>query len=81
MGTGSENKPQPAVDVMSGTMLRTDQQEEDTSERIKNFVKENFNIEDIRELELRPEDDISDDDGDEDQFKRNHMKISDLYDI
>ena len=65
---------------MSGSLIKTDQQEEDTSERIKSFVRDNFNIEDIRELELRPEDDDSDEE--EDEFlKSRHMRIDEMYDI
>ena len=36
----------------------------DPNERIKNFVWEKFNIDDIRELELRPVDEESEDEDD-----------------
>mmetsp|Transcript_13448 Transcript_13448/g.18392 ORF Transcript_13448/g.18392 Transcript_13448/m.18392 type:complete len:97 (-) Transcript_13448:3520-3810(-) len=66
--------------MMSGSLIRTDHLEENTSERIKNFVLEKFSVNDIRELELRPEDSESDDD--DDTFKSTrHKKIDELYDI
>mmetsp|Transcript_11378 Transcript_11378/g.14334 ORF Transcript_11378/g.14334 Transcript_11378/m.14334 type:complete len:97 (-) Transcript_11378:2894-3184(-) len=66
--------------MMSGSLIRTDHLEENTSERIKNFVLEKFSVNDIRELELQPEDSESDDD--DDTFKSTrYKKIDELYDI
>lgn len=44
------------------------------------FVRDNFNIDDIRDLVLRPEDDDSDEE--EDEFLNNkYTKIDEIYDI
>ena len=65
---------------MSGTLVKTDANEEDNSERIKMFIRENFNIEDIKDLVLRPEDDDSDEE--EDEFLNNkRTTIDEIYDI
>jgi len=65
-------------DVASGSLLQTDLQQ---SDRIRNFVQAKFNVEDIRELELKPVD--SDDDEDDDDAAKNTpgQKIDELYDI
>ena len=44
------------------------------------FVRDNFNIDDIRDLVLRPEDDDSDEE--EDEFLNNkYTKFDEIYDI
>ena len=54
-----------------------------TCERIQNFISEKFNVENIRELELRPADEESEEE-DEDltpKQKIQYPKIDDVYDI
>ena len=55
----------------------------DPSERIKNFIWDKFNVEDIRELEIKPIDEDSQDEESEETPKTNkHRKtIDELYDI
>ena len=54
----------------------------DPSERIKNFVWEKFNVEDIREIELRPADEDSADESEETpKADKKRNKIDELYDI
>ena len=55
----------------------------DPSERIKAFVWEKFNVEDIREIELRPADEDSADESEETpkMVKKKRPKIDELYDI
>lgn len=55
---------------------------QDASNRIRNFMWDQFNVEDIRELELRPVDSESEDEDEADnQPKRQRTRIDELYDI
>ena len=55
---------------------------DEASDRIKNFVWAKFNLDDIRELELRPVGEESDDDDDMNSKEMTqHRKIDELYDI
>ena len=55
---------------MSGTLIKTEHLVDgEQNDRINNFIFEKFNVEDIRELEMRPEDSESDDDDEDGTFK------------
>jgi len=73
-----------AGEVTSGTLLKTDAVINDESDRIRNFIWEKFNVDDIRELELRP-DDSSDEEEEDDECEtpkaKPGQKIDELYDI
>ena len=61
------------------TVLDTEQIVQDPKERVYNFVREKFNIEDIRELELRPLDEESE--GEETPTNTNQVDLKKLDNI
>ena len=61
------------------TVLDTEQIVQDVKERVYNFVREKFNIEDIRELELRPLDEESE--GEETPTNTNQVDLKKLDNI
>ena len=64
------------------TVVETEQIIQDPKERIQNFVREKFNIEDIRELELRPLDEESEGDETPTNTDRvDHQKLDNIYDV
>ena len=77
----SNDLEKTANEMMSGTLLKTDAVTNDQSDRIRNFIWEKFNIDDIRELELRPDDESDDDDDPETPKSSIGQKIDELYDI
>ena len=62
------------------TLMTTDQFVVDQSMRIRNFMWEQFNVDDIRELELRRADSESEEE-DGDVTPKRRTKIDELYDI
>lgn len=68
-GAASKNGAAPSAtdDIMSGSLIKTENiVNNEYKERIKNFIWEKFDVEDIRELEMRPLEGESDDDEDDD---------------
>jgi len=53
----------------------------DPSQRIDAFLWEKFNVDDIRELELRPVEEESEEEGEGTEIKKIRMKIDELFDI
>ena len=62
-GIGAGPAPGASEEIISGSLLKTENiVNNEYKERIKNFIFEKFDVEDIRELEMRPESDDSDED-------------------
>ena len=84
MAKKDEEVPTPANEDESGIVKTETIIMEDPSDRIKNFVWEKFNIDDIRELELRPVEEESDDEEDLANNSKEmiqYRKIDELFDI
>ena len=62
-------------------MMATDQLIQEPTNRIRNFMWDKFNVEDIRQLELRPIDSDSEDEDDLDPTQKRWKTIDELYDI